>query len=137
MEKTELQHWGIKGMKWGVRRYRNKDGTLTPAGKKRYGDDDVHEDYKKAHEPKSIKSMSNSELKSRNNRLQMEKQYRDLTKKQSKGKKLVTSLVATAGTIASVGGAYNTYKKYGKEALNKAVDVVGNMILRDLTKNGL
>ena len=31
-----LCHWGIKGMKWGVRRYQNSDGTLTPAGKKRY-----------------------------------------------------------------------------------------------------
>ena len=30
-----LQHHGIKGMKWGVRRYQNKDGSLTPAGKKR------------------------------------------------------------------------------------------------------
>lgn len=36
MENNELQHAGIKGMKWGVRRYQNKDGTLTPAGKKRY-----------------------------------------------------------------------------------------------------
>lgn len=33
-----LMHWGIKGMKWGVRRYQNKDGTLTPAGIKRYRD---------------------------------------------------------------------------------------------------
>lgn len=32
----ELKHWGVKGMKWGVRRYQNKDGSLTPAGKKRY-----------------------------------------------------------------------------------------------------
>lgn len=31
----ELYHWGIKGQKWGVRRFQNKDGTLTPAGKKR------------------------------------------------------------------------------------------------------
>ena len=34
-----LQHWGVKGMKWGVRRYQNKDGTLTEAGKKRYDRD--------------------------------------------------------------------------------------------------
>lgn len=32
----ELYHWGIKGMKWGIRRYQNEDGTLTPAGKARY-----------------------------------------------------------------------------------------------------
>lgn len=31
----ELYHHGVKGMKWGVRRYQNKDGTLTAAGKKR------------------------------------------------------------------------------------------------------
>lgn len=38
---TELYHHGIKGMKWGVRRFQNKDGSLTPAGKKRYDDDAV------------------------------------------------------------------------------------------------
>ena len=36
MANNELSHWGIKGMKWGVRRYRNEDGSLTAAGQKRY-----------------------------------------------------------------------------------------------------
>lgn len=36
----ELYHWGVKGMKWGIRRYQNKDGSLTPAGGKRYNGSD-------------------------------------------------------------------------------------------------
>ena len=36
----ELYHWGIKGMKWGVRRYQNADGSLTAAGRKRYSNPD-------------------------------------------------------------------------------------------------
>ena len=37
---NNLQHHGIKGQKWGVRRFQNKDGSLTAKGKKRYNDDD-------------------------------------------------------------------------------------------------
>lgn len=37
---NDLQHHGIKGQRWGVRRFQNSNGSLTPAGKKRYGYDD-------------------------------------------------------------------------------------------------
>ena len=37
----ELEHAGIKGMKWGVRRYQNPDGSLTPEGKLRYNESGV------------------------------------------------------------------------------------------------
>lgn len=44
---NELYHWGVKGMKWGVRRYQNKDGTLTDAGQKRYARDQRENSGKK------------------------------------------------------------------------------------------
>ncbi len=43
----ELYHHGVKGMKWGVRRYQNKDGSITEAGKKRYARDAREKDFNK------------------------------------------------------------------------------------------
>lgn len=42
MNKTYLLHHGIKGQRWGVRRFQNENGTLTSAGKKRYGNPKEH-----------------------------------------------------------------------------------------------
>lgn len=46
MKSTYLMHHGILGQKWGIRRFQNSDGTRTSAGKKRYDEDGVKEEYK-------------------------------------------------------------------------------------------
>ena len=82
---NELCHHGILGMKWGVRRYQNKDGTLTNAGKKRRRLNETANDKKSekvdaTNKKKTFSELSDDELKNRINRLQMEKNYLDLEK---------------------------------------------------------
>lgn len=88
---NSLQHWGIKGMKWGIRRYQNKDGSLTPAGRKRYSDgpegtsssksSSIQSSSKKTkpkkEKPKPVyETMDDAELEKTVRRLELEKRYR-------------------------------------------------------------
>lgn len=99
MENNYLQHFGTKGMKWGVRRYQNRDGRLTPAGKKRY-----------SNYSEEAKGMSDQELRSQINRMNLERRYTNLSKASGSksGKALdtvgkVTSIGSEAGKIAKDG----------------------------------
>lgn len=63
MNNEELKHYGIKGQKWGRRRFQNQDGSLTAEGKKRYDKDGDSEprDMKKVEEnTKAIKKLNDS-----------------------------------------------------------------------------
>ena len=80
MEHIYLSHHGIKGQKWGVRRFQLKNGRLTAAGKKRYSEDE-EEQKKKAEEEsapkkKPVSEMSDQELREAINRAQLEESYR-------------------------------------------------------------
>lgn len=142
MSEQELQHWGIKGMKWGIRRFQNRDGTLTSAGKKRYGDgdsDDKAEDgsskgaggSKSGPKKPNISKMSDTELKSAISRLQLEKQYRDLNpEKVSFGKKLIEGAVKPALVDGGKKLLQDSFVKFGSKALGLDVeDAVNSMKL--------
>lgn len=115
---NELYHWGIKGMKWGVRRYQNSDGSLTPAGKKRYNSIvEDHSDHSKTYR-KDVRTMSDQELRDSLNRLNMERQYAQLTaKEKSTGRKLIESLLTESGK--EIAKSYIT--KYGKKGIEAGV----------------
>lgn len=131
MDNNELQHWGIKGMKWGVRRYQNKDGTLTAAGKRREKQiaKQRAENLQKARAAKaerkskiardtlSPKKMTEKELNERIARLELEKKYRDAVRENrasmARGKRFVDKFLDST---------------VDKVAENAAADVVAQAI---------
>lgn len=92
-----LYHFGVRGMKWGVRR--SPAQLSKPSGGKTKTEDSADHITAKTLKKKKMRQMSNAELKELNNRLQLEKQYKDLNKKQvSRGQKVVVGLLENVGT---------------------------------------
>ena len=85
MKKTELYHHGILGMKWGIRRYQNPDGTLTAEGKKRYVNAELYSQlktYDEIHKTKKWKEKSSrDDYDSDEVQLEFAKDFSDLYRK--------------------------------------------------------
>ena len=110
----ELYHYGIKGQKWGIRRYQNKDGSLTAAGKKRRSSSD------------EVRNMSTDELRQKVRRLNNEQRYIDLTKSSSSSISKTADGIERASRIGgdankiykSMNGENNPYSKVANQGID-------------------
>jgi hypothetical protein len=144
----ELRHYGIKGMKWGVRRYQNYDGSYTKAGVKRYNNAmDIYDkrmsDYKKA-KADGVKgdALRLKKAKVKEQKREVEKHYKHLKldKKADQGKILyaegkritannkVTHALGKIGTLSLAAASYNyATKTIPNERVTRALAAIGTV----------
>lgn len=132
----ELIHYGTKGMRWGIRRFQNKDGSLTKAGLKRRAkleselkqlggrnkrSDGTNEPPRK----KTVAEMTDDELRAHTNRMRVEKDYYDAQKnlamanprQVSKGEKFMKSLMGDVVAPAAKNAGREWLEKFMKDKL--------------------
>ena len=126
MENDVLFHHGIKGMKWGVRRFQNKDGSRTAAGKKREKtiSADEQERSNRKSEVKNRRIMSSDDLRKKLERLKLEKEYKNLIKDDiAPGRKFVSEVLASGAKKAIPVMVAGTLAYAVKAAMTKEFDI--------------
>lgn len=132
-KKDELYHYGVLGMKWGVRRAQNKLNRIDRKSKKEKWSDEATEVAKI--KTKKVGQMSNAELNKVNNRLNLERNYRQLNPGAfSKGLRVAATTAAALGTLAALHTNGKKILDIGKPVGDKIFNAVGNMVLKDINR---
>lgn len=126
---NELTHHGIKGMKWGVRRFQNKDGSLTPEGKRRYDEPNQQSNssprsnHQSSSNVKKYKIPKNKSL----HRLKLEEKYMKQGMSREEAEQAAAKRIRTEQFVAVAAGvtvasclAYAKYKGYTSDKVIKS-----------------
>lgn len=134
ISKTELKHHGILGQKWGVRRYQNPDGSLTPAGQKRY-DKNFDKTYnkltKKLVQKYDTAARGNTAVNEAESKFMNSKAYKRVEELETPYHPSHRGMNKKEHQKAMEEAYKNTHREI-KKLLNESLDKYGNTLMKDL-----
>ena len=125
---TELYHHGIKGQKWGIRRYQNPDGSLTDAGKRRYGGTTLTSGELQALKKQAKKEKKKHE-KEIDKRIKRDNGFSVSFNSADNGEVYIERYFDSRGIDYSMNDIKEWEKRQGRRNLKKALALVGGYAL--------